>query len=68
MVGTNRSDSSVNLFKRIIKRLKGWTEKYVSMGGHEILLKVVIQYIPMFAMYVFELPKKLCNEIVDGMP
>ena len=37
------------------------------MGGKEILLKAVIQSIPVFAMFVFNVPKKLCKEMTDAM-
>lgn len=37
------------------------------MGGKEILLKAVIQSIPVFAMAVFKIPKKVCKDITDAM-
>ena len=48
-------------------RLKSWKEKFLSMGGKEILLKAVIQSIPVFAMFVFNIPKKLCEEMTGAM-
>ena len=67
MVGLDRSDSFSHLLERIIKRLENWNEKFLSLGGKEILLKVVIQSIPVFAMSVFNIPKKLCKEMTDAM-
>ena len=58
MVGLDRSDSFTHLVERIVNRLKGWKEKLLSMGGKEILLKAVIQTIPVFAMAVFNIPQK----------
>lgn len=67
MVGLDRSDSFTHLVERIINRLKGWKEKILFMGGKEILLKAVIQSIPVFTMAVFNNPKKVCKEIIDAM-
>ena len=67
MIGLDKSESFEFLVERIINRLKGWKEKILSMGGREILLKVVIQSIPVFAMAVFKIPKKVCKDITDAM-
>lgn len=37
------------------------------MGGKENLLKAIIQSIPVFAMAVFKIPKKVCKEITDAV-
>ena len=57
MVGLDRANSFIYLLERVIERLKGWKEKLLSLGGKEILLKAIIQYIPVFAMGVFKIPK-----------
>jgi hypothetical protein len=67
MVGLERTDSFVYLLERIIDRLKGWKERFLSMGGKEILLKAIIQAIPVFAMGVFKITKQLCKDINDAM-
>jgi hypothetical protein len=53
------SDSFLYLLERIIKRIEGWKEKFLSMGGKEILLKAIIQSIPVYVMAVFNIPKAL---------
>ena len=67
LVGVDRSDSFSYLLERIIKRLESWKEKFLSMGGKEILLIAIIQAIPVYAMAVFKIPKKLCKEMTDAM-
>ena len=36
-------------------------------GRKEVLLKAIIQSIPMYVMAVFKIPKKLCKEINGAM-
>jgi hypothetical protein len=63
MIGIDRSDSFIYLVERIIARLSGWKEKLLSMGAKEILIKEIIQSIPVFAMAVFKIPKKNSQRI-----
>ena len=44
-------------------KLTGWKEKFLSMVGKEILIKVVVQAIPTHTMSCFLLPKSLCDEL-----
>jgi hypothetical protein len=39
----------------------------LSHAGKEILLKAVVQAIPIYTMSVFQIPKTLCNEINSMM-
>ena len=41
--------------------------KQLSTWGKEILIKTVAQSILVFAMSVFNIPKKLCKEMTDAM-
>ena len=62
--------SKTNVFaevkERVARKLSGWKEKLLSMGGREILIKAVAQAIPTYTMSCFLLPKSLCDEI-EGM-
>jgi hypothetical protein len=68
LVGVDRSDNFIHLIERIIQRINGWKEKYLSIGGKEILLKSVAQAIPVYAMLVFLIPKGVCKRIMDAIP
>ncbi|KAK3222430.1 hypothetical protein Dsin_009455 [Dipteronia sinensis] len=52
-----------SIVDRVWNRIKGWGEKLLLAGGKEILVKAVIQAIPMYAMSIFRLPKGLIAEI-----
>lgn len=42
---------------------QGWSKKYLSHGGKEILLKAIALAILIYKMNVFRLPKAICDEI-----
>jgi hypothetical protein len=63
----DKSDCFLHLIDRICARLAGYKEKLLSYGGKEVLLKVVIQAIPAYAMSVFKLPKLVIKGIIDAM-
>jgi hypothetical protein len=66
MVGADRSDNFTYLIERV-QALIGWKEKLLSMGGKEALIKAISQAIPVFAMTVFNIPKKICKGITDAI-
>ncbi|KAK3182979.1 hypothetical protein Dsin_030265 [Dipteronia sinensis] len=43
--------------------INGWGEKLLSVGGKEILIKAVVQAVPLYAMNIFRFPKGLIMEI-----
>ena len=53
--------------ERLGRKLFGWKEKILSIGGREVLIKVVAQAIPTYTMSCFQLPKGLCDEIESMM-
>lgn len=48
-------------------KIKGWDKGLLSKGGNEILLKMVAQSLPNYAMSMFLFPKQLCTEIENMM-
>lgn len=65
MVGADRSDCFKHFIEGIREIIGGWKEKYLSLGGKEILIKDVAQFITVYAMPVFKLPKGVCKEIMN---
>ena len=63
VVGRKRKASLNYIKERVWSKLEGWKEKLLCQAGREILLKVVLQAIPTFAMSCFKLPEDLCHEI-----
>jgi hypothetical protein len=65
IVGADRSDCFLHFVERVLERIKGWKEKLLSIGGKEILIKAILQAIPVYAMSVFLLPKNICKKITN---
>lgn len=63
-VGLDKTECFQFLVKRIIKKISSWKEKLLFVGGKDILLKVVVQAIPTYAISVFKVPKKIIKELL----
>ena len=63
MIGRSKRAIFNNLKERIVQRLKGWKEKFLSKARREVLIKSIAQSIPTYAMNCFRLPKSWCDEI-----
>ena len=62
LVGRNKRASFDKLKQQVWKRLQCWEGKLLSQAGREVLIKLVIQSIPTYAMSCFKLPVTLCHE------
>lgn len=50
---------------KVWSRIQGWSEKFLSYAGREIMIKVVLQSLPTYTMSCFLPLKNLCDEIVS---
>ena len=48
--GNSKKESLAFIFDKVLKNLKAWNQKLLSFAGREILVKVVIQVTPVYAM------------------
>ena len=62
-VGRNKMSCFTQIKERIWARIQGWKEKLLSQVGKEVMIKAVVQSIPVYSMSVFKLPVGLCKDI-----
>ena len=67
IIGKSKIEVFAEIKKRVGRKLSGWKEKILSIGGREILIKAVAQAVPTYTMSYFQLPKGLCDEIENMM-
>lgn len=66
LIGKSKNQVFAEIKGRVGKKLSEWKGKILSIGGEEILIKVVAQAITIYTMSCFQLPKGLCEEL-EGM-
>jgi hypothetical protein len=62
-VGRSLNGAFKHLKDRIWTHVQAWLEQLLSAAGKEVLIKLVLQAIPIFSMLCFKLPKGLCDHI-----
>ncbi|XP_042952327.1 uncharacterized protein LOC122289400 [Carya illinoinensis] len=67
LVGRAKYRAFSDIKHKVWKKLQGWKEKMLSVGGKEILIKAVALSIPTYAMNCFKLPSSLCAELEQLM-
>nr|AAO34487.1 putative reverse transcriptase [Oryza sativa Japonica Group]ABF97663.1 retrotransposon protein, putative, LINE subclass [Oryza sativa Japonica Group] len=63
--GRIKSGKFQSLKEKFEKRLSDWCEKNLSMGRKEVLIKSVLQALPMYMMSVSKIPVSLCEEYMQ---
>ena len=61
LIGKSKTQIFAEIKERVGKKLLGWKEKIISIGGKEILIKAVAKAIPTY--FMSQLPKGLCEEL-----
>jgi hypothetical protein len=57
-------NQALNLIKeKVWNKLANWKTKFLTQARKEVLLKVVVQAVPIYCMGVFQLPLALCKEL-----
>ena len=67
LVGRNKKNSFKEIKEKLAKKLTSWKEKLLLKAGKEIMIKVVAQAIPTYAMSCFKIPDSLCEEMTSLM-
>ena len=63
LIGKSKTQVFAKIKERVGKKLAGWKEKLLSIGGREILIKAMAQAVPTYTMSCFQLPKTLCDNL-----
>ncbi|XP_033139816.1 uncharacterized protein LOC117131700 [Brassica rapa] len=61
--GRKKRDIFANLIDRIRQRSIGWTTRYLSKAGKQVLLQAVLAALPTYTMSCFKLPLSICKQI-----
>ena len=62
-VGKSPSNTFNFLPERMWKVVRGWSDRPLSRAGKEVMLKSVIQAIPVYVMSCFRLPAGICDKM-----
>lgn len=56
-----------SLQEKVWKRILLWGENHLSSGGKEVLIKAVLQTIPVYVMGIFKIPDAVCDELTKAI-
>ncbi|XP_062020783.1 uncharacterized protein LOC133737191 [Rosa rugosa] len=62
-MGRNKTAPFSYIKERLSKKLAGWQGKVLSSSGKDLLIRVVAQALPSYAMSCFLLPKEFCDSL-----
>lgn len=61
--GKTKHQALAYVRERVASKLQGWGQSLLSFAGREVMIKEVIQAIPIYPMHCFRFPVKSCKEI-----
>lgn len=62
MIGRSKKSTFKYIRDKVWKKLNSWSGMSLSKAGREVLIKAVIQTIPIYAMSIFQIPETLVDE------
>ncbi|XP_061999558.1 uncharacterized protein LOC133716939 [Rosa rugosa] len=65
-VGRNKTSTFQYIQERLDQKLKTWQGRLLSGAGKDILIRVVAQSLPTYAMSCFQLTKIFCDDLQQG--
>ncbi|XP_021771707.1 uncharacterized protein LOC110735833 [Chenopodium quinoa] len=63
VVGRSKKVITRAVKEKLWKKLQGWKGKVLFKAGREVMVKVVAQSLPTYAMSVFKFPSSFCDEL-----
>jgi len=63
LIGKSKNQAFQSIKERVGQKFMNWKVKFLSQAGKEVLLKAVVQAVPMYSMSVFLLPTTLCKDL-----
>lgn len=61
--GSSKKEAMGFIKDKIMSKVRGWANKQLNQAGKEVLIKSVLQTIPMYAFMVFKVPNTLCSTL-----
>ncbi|KAK4255495.1 hypothetical protein QN277_008493 [Acacia crassicarpa] len=61
--GKSKTQALAYIKERVASKIQGWSHSLLSFSGREVMIKAVIQAIPIYPMNCFKFPVKVCKEI-----
>ncbi|CAM8905994.1 unnamed protein product [Rhodiola kirilowii] len=63
VVGQRKTETFRCILEKIWRKVRDWKNKLLSAAGREVLVKAVIQAIPVYMMSVYQFPKKVLADM-----
>ena len=52
---------------KLMNRVNGWTNRWLSKGGKEVLIKSILVALPTYVMSTFLLPMEICENLASAI-